>query len=469
MDNLCFQMEFLGLIAAVAALTWVAVAMIRGGLLAGCVVVLLTGCVFGAAFFTIPLKPIPVTVDRVLWLVLLVQFAVLRRLGIAEPRPFRRSDKVLLALLAVLAFSTLCNDWSAHNNQPAARLAFQWFMPAGLYFVARESNLSERSMKGLSISLGVFAVYLAVTAVAEIQQAWWAVFPQYIGTSEFKGFLGRGRGPLLNPAGNGFYMAVGLAAWLLTWPQANRGAAFRRGLSWLAVIGFTAICLLGAYATLTRCVWMGVALGVSVLLVFSVPKAWRMPVLGAGLLLASLLVVSQWESILAFKRDQHLSARETAESVKLRPILARVAWNMFCDRPVLGCGFAHYSDESIYYLHDRSTLLVLETARPYVQHNVLLSLLTETGIIGMGLFASLLACWTSSALRLCGCPTAPPWVRRQGLLFLALIGSYIPNAMFQDMSLVPMVNSLLFLMGGVTAGLESWARPTQSPQTENPS
>ena len=214
---------------------------------------------------------------------------------------------------------------------------------------------------------------------------------------------------------------------------------------------------------------MGAGLSMGVVLTLGVPKAWRMPVLGGGLLLASLLAVSQWDSILAFKRDKQLSARETAESVKLRPILANVAWNMFCDRPLLGCGFGHYPDQSINYLHDRSTSLTLETARPYVQHNVLLSLLTETGVIGMGLFTLLLVFWIIAAWRLCHSAAAPPWVRRQGLLFLALLGSYLPNAMFQDMSLISMVNALLFFMGGVTVGLESWTRPCEPAQPESPS
>ena len=349
-------MEFLLPIIAVVALVSVAVALIRGGLLVGCMIVLLAGCVFGAPLFSLPAKPIPLTADRLLWLVLLVQYAVFRRWGFAQPKPLRRADHALLALLAVLALSTVTNDWSAHNNQPAARLFFQWIMPAGLYFVARESRLSERGMRGLTLFFGLFAVYLAITAVAETHEAWWAVFPQYIGSSEFKEFLGRGRGPLLNPAGNGFYMTVGLAAWLLIWPQANRGGK-------LVALALAVICLLGVYSTLTRSVWMGAGLGVGVVLALGVPKAWRMPILAGGLLAASLLVASQWENLVSFKRDKQLSAKETADSVKLRPILAKVAWNMFCDRPWLGCGFAQYSDQSIYYLHDRTTSLTLETAR----------------------------------------------------------------------------------------------------------
>ena len=103
---------------------------------------------------------------------------------------------------------------------------------------------------------------------------------------------------------------------------------------------------------------------------------------------------------MAFKRDEGLSAREAAESVKLRPILARIAWNMFRDRPMLGCGFGQYKSEHVNYLADRSTDLPLEKGRSYVQHNVFLALLAETGLVGMGLFVLLLALWTRDAWRL---------------------------------------------------------------------
>jgi O-antigen ligase len=132
-----------------------------------------------------------------------------------------------------------------------------------------------------------------------------------------------------------------------------------------------------------------------------------------------------------------------------------VAWKMFLDRPLLGCGFGHYRDEFVYYLDDRSTDLPLEKARPYVQHNVFLALLAEIGLIGMGLFIAMLSLWTRDAWRLWRAAEAPLWARQQGLLFLAMLGSYFTNAMFHDLSIIPMVNMFLFFMAGLTSNL-SW-------------
>ena len=64
-----------------------------------------------------------------------------------------------------------------------------------------------------------FGVYLAFTGVAETRGMPALVFPKYILTSEFTEFLGRGRGPFLNPVTNGIFMAVCICCTLMWWPR----------------------------------------------------------------------------------------------------------------------------------------------------------------------------------------------------------------------------------------------------------
>ena len=66
------------------------------------------------------------------------------------------------------------------------------------------------------------------------------------------------------------------------------------------------------------------------------------------------MLAASWESIWNLKRDVNLDASASADSAELRPILAKVAWNMFLDRPLLGCGFGQYDRERLPYLADRS-------------------------------------------------------------------------------------------------------------------
>lgn len=436
-------MEAVLVIAGAVATVWGAALFLRGGLLAGCVSVIVAGTCFGYPFFHVPLSPVPLTIDRLLWVVLLAQYAVWRRFNLADPKPLRKAELALGLLYAALLISLLAHDWRAHNAQPASRFVFYYLMPLGMYWVARQTRLSARGTLAADAVLGAFGIYLAFTALAETQQISWLVFPKYISSPEYPEFFGRGRGPLLNPIGTGFFMSVCLYALVVGWPHVGRA-----GKSWIAA--GAALIVAGLYATLTRSVWLGAGLGLMFITAATLPRRWRMPVLGGTLIVVAIVAATQWERFLAFKRDRDLGAQETAASVRLRPILARVAWNMFVDRPLFGCGFGHYRDESVNYLSDRSTNLPLETARSYVQHNAFLGLLTETGLVGLAPWILVLAFWGYDAWRLWR-SDSPLWARQQGLLLLAVLASYVVNAMFHDVSLIPMFHMLLFFVAGLTA------------------
>lgn len=439
-------------VAISVALVGGAVVFLRGGLLAGCLVVLVAGTCFGHPFFNLPAGPVPLTVDRVLWIVLLVQCLLWRRMGRADPKPLGNAEIVLMAFFALLALSTFSHDWRANHSQPAARLLFYYLMPLGVYWVARQIPLRGRTAAALFAGLGGFGVYLALTGLAEAHGQSWLVYPRYIGATTEAEFLGRARGPLLNPAGSGLLQALCLGGALLWWPRLNR-----RGRAVLVAVA--TLISLGIFSTYTRSVWLGAGVGLFVLLALTLPRSWRLPVLGGILLCAAVAGAAKWEEILAFKRDRDLDVRESVESVKLRPILAVVAWNMFRDRPLLGCGFGHYEDEQVNYLDDRSTGLPLEKARPFTQHNVFLAILVETGLVGLGLYVALLGLWTRDAWRVWRSAAAPPWARQMVLLFLVLLSNYLTIGMFQDTALIPMVNMVLFFMAGITAGLRQYGCP----------
>jgi O-antigen ligase len=439
-------MDFLSLIAAAGALIWGALLLCRGGLLAGTLVVLLAGICFGQPFFTLPFGPVPLTADRALFGILLGLTLCYRQWGWTNPKPATSADWCLCAFVLVFALSTLTHDWSAHKWLPMAQLLFAYLMPLVMYWIVRQAAVSERAIWGLLLVVAVFGLYLAVTAIAETHQLWALVFPKYIASPATVEFFGRGRGPLLNPAGSGILQGLCMMSALMRWPRLSR-----RGK--LLLLLAMPLYAWGIYSTLTRSAWMGMGLGLLVVVGLTLPRSWRMPVIGFLVLAAVPLVALNFDSVLAFKRDKRLSAEEAAESARLRPILAVVAWQMFLDRPLFGCGAGQYFLECRPYLSDRSIDMPLEKVRPYVQHNVFLSLLTETGLVGMGLFLATLLLWIRQAWRLWRSGVAPPAFRQCGLLFLAFVGVWFPNAMFQDVLLVMMVNMLLLYMAGLMMNL----------------
>ena len=291
-----------------------------------------------------------------------------------------------------------------------------------------------------------FGCYLAVTSICEQQQLWSLVVPRYIVTDPNTEFLGRGRGPFLNPVGNGMFLCLGLFSLLLFWPRVRQ-----RGKAVILLLA----CVYGAgiYCTLTRVVWLAAGGGLLLVSLLNGPPRRRLLLAVTAGLLVAMVVVVKWESLNAFKRDRHVSVAEMAQSASLRPVLAYVAWRMFLDRPLLGCGYRQYESVSAHYLGDRSTQLNLERARGYVQHNGFLSLLTETGMVGLGLFVLLLTVLAQMSWRLWIAEGAELAARQWGLLTLLMLCAYTIMAMFHDLALIPMIHMLLFFLAGVTRSL----------------
>ncbi len=436
-------MAFLGIIFALAACLWLAVILQRGGLLAGCVLVVLCGACLGHPFVHVSFA----TLDRLLWLLIVALYVGLRWRGGGDPKPLTTPDLILGSFLLVLTLSTFGHDWKIDGAQPVARLLFLYLMPAGLYWVGRQSAISNHSVRWLCGVFAALAVYLAVTAVAEIRGIRGLVFPSYIMSAAYPEFLGRGRGPFLNPSANGIYMATGLACLWMFWPAAQWPG--RKLIASTGIAGGSALVLLGSFATLTRCVWLGVSLSSAMLVALPMRRRRSLGILLLVSCAGLLALGTGWKHLVAFKRDKNVSVNEMAQSAKLRPMLAAVAWQIFRDDPIDGVGFGQYKEFDRTYIAQRQLDLPLDQVRPYHQHNVFLGLLTETGLLGTVPFVALLISWTRVAVRQWRQSTASVWQRRPALIFLACLINYLANGMFQDVALIPMVNLLLFFWAGV--------------------
>ena len=147
------------------------------------------------------------------------------------------------------------------------------------------------------------------------------------------------------------------------------------------------------------------------------------------------------------------TAAESEHSVDQRTSFAYVSWQMFRDHPVLGVGFGRFYDRKLPYLSDRSQPFELESIRPLHHHNTLLSISTETGIVGFAVFAAVLIVWCRQAWLLARNADATGWTRAHGVLMLAIITNYLCSAVFHDLTLVPSQQGLLFLFAALTINL----------------
>ena len=441
----------MGLIAAICVLAgviWGTLYLRRGSLLAGCVAYLLATAIVSHDFWFASVGPIPITIDRLLIAALAIMFVVHWFWGRLEPKPLAKTDYALIGLIVVLVFSTFTHDWRVEIKgqiSPFWRLIVGYLMPATVYLIARQSRLSEKNLRRTYLAMATFGVYLAVTGVLEILGQWSLVFPRHIADPQAGIHFGRARGPMLNSVSYGLALATCMLCGIVVWPRLRRGAQ-------LLLILLSPVFLAALFYSYTRSVWLGTALAIVALMALTLHGRVRIATLGCTAAAGLLIAVVGGDGILAFNRNDNTAA-QTRDSVSLRASFAYVSWQMFVDRPLLGVGFGHFPEEKNHYLGDRSTSMPLESLRPYVHHNHYLSLLTEIGAVGLGLFLCVLIGWGRAAWQLAHSSNSPDWVRHHGLLMLAMLSVYAAQLLFHELSYTSLDASLIFFFAGTTMGL----------------
>ncbi len=439
-------MDAIAVTIGIAVLIWGLVYALRGSLLHGCLVFLVAALGLGRDFLRFDVGPLPLSIDRLLLVGLIVVYLVKRRLGLTDPKRMAWPEVAMFLLAIVLVVSFFSSTWelNAQGKVMVWQLVAGFLAPMIVYWIARQSPIDQR---GLLTTYAVFAltgVYLSVTALAEINQQWWLVHPSYIADPKVGIHFGRARGPMVNSQTLGMYLDVCLLClWML---RRHLGRAGKVMLILLVPLFVAAI-----YATYTRCVWIGA--GLCGLLVLGLPmsKRRRAVFVGATLAAAALATAFQWDNLVRMQRQGGAEISEL--SAKSRLSFAYVSWKMFLDAPLLGVGYGRFQQAVRPYLADRSTSLYLEDIRGEPNHNTLLAMLTETGLIGFGLLLALLAGWAVQSWRAWRNAAAPDWVRQHGLMMLGTLVLYLTPALFVDMRLAPQAQYLLFFMTGLTSGV----------------
>lgn len=455
--------------AGVAAGVWALVLACRGSLLGLGTAVLLSACVFGYEWLHFDLGPLPLTLDRCLLGLLLFAWVVQWGLGRLPRKPWTATEWLLAMLVLLLTASTFATDWQATGvgATPVWRLVGGYLVPATLFLAARQARLDEFGLRRLLWCLAVFGIYLSLTAMAELGGQWSLVYPRYIANPRLGLHFGRARGPMLNSVSLGLYLCAALAAALVL---ALRGGRRTR----LAAAALLPLFATGLYGTYTRSVWLGAALAVFLIIGLALRGRMRVAVLGGMISLSLFGALSKLDSLLNLNREG--STTLSRLSADMRASFAYVSWQMFLDRPVLGYGFGQFPRAKLAYLADRSTELNLESIRGYVHHNTFLSLLVETGFVGLGLFVVLLLRWWCHAWRLAragpgeagagharandasGQRGASPysthgaWVQAHGLFTVGLLVAWLPQLLFHEMSYTATDNALVFFVAGLCCG-----------------
>ena len=403
--------------------------------------VILTGAVFGPEFFSVS-GPIPITIDRLLLGGMCALFGLMVLARRETVFVFNRVDVSAVILMSILFLSTISHDYTIYKNLPASRLLFFNLIPLALYFVIRNSRFNDANLKLVAGGLAGLGIYLSITAIFETRGLGGLVFPRYIMDPEFDEFLGRGRGPFLNPVSNGVFQVIGLTSLWMWWPNAPT----RRRV---IILCLAAVMCLGIYSTFTRSVWLGLVVAAFLTVFLPAPRQSKGGMVVAAALAGIMLFPVIGEKLISFKRDTNVTLTEMQNSARLRPLFLTVATRMFADRPLLGCGYGQYAREKFPYLQDPTSGQPLSATRGYFQHNIFLAMLAELGIVGLAALLFMLAMFARVAILTWNDPTIPFWRQRFGMLLLVFLSNHCVNGMFHEVSIIPMENMLMFFLAAI--------------------
>ena len=439
-------MMLLVLLSVPAIIVWCLFVVPRISLPMWLVATIVVGVIAGPLFFSIPTPVTSMSINRFLMLFAAVYLAFIWRRGdLPIPAP-ARIDLVLFAVVVWFLFRTIGVKTLPDESPAFSRWLSFMAMPLALYVMVRLAPMSQLQLRHIVSAMLGLGVYLATVAALEVSGVHSLVFPRYIVDPTNWEFFGRARGPLLNPAANGVVLTSCLAIASHRFLHAHR----RAKVGYLLVIALIGI---GVVCTLTRSVWMGAFGLAAVISLIYLPRWFRVWSLATCVLLAGVVAFDGGSGLLAFKRDKQLTAADAEKSVKLRPLLAIVAFEMWKDKPFAGHGFGGYYANAGPYHNARGYGKRLDDARPYIQHNFLTSFAVDTGLIGAGLFALWMLSIAFLAWRLMSDLSLPTSSQSVGMMTIGVLVGYFVNGMFHDVSAMPMLNNILFFAGALTTNL----------------
>ncbi|WP_432547371.1 O-antigen ligase family protein [Kineococcus sp. SYSU DK004] len=375
---------------------------------------------------------VPLGLDRIAFaggvvLLLLDPWAWQQRRLLLRPVHLAVAGLVAVATLSAASVGTLTSSYGLFALLDRIVVPFVVFCVAPVVF----STAARRAL--LLKTLVLLGLYLGVTAVLETLRLWSLVFPSYIGDSSVGIQFGRARGPFAASEAMGMacaacFFAAGLAV------VRFRGAW--RALSALVV----ALAGGGVLMSLTRSVWVGLVLGVLVVMV--VDRRLRRFIPGA-LLAGAVLVVVLFATVPGLRSAVDERAG-TTRSVLDRYNTNAAALRIVEHEPLTGVGWMKFLDESPQWVRQADDYPITNVAIEV--HNVVLSRAAELGLPGAALFVAcvLLGPWRAAVQRRFDDPELLEWrhvsTGMTAVWSVTLMLSPVPY---------PLPNTLTWLLAGI--------------------
>ena len=284
-----------------------------------------------------------------------------------EPRRLFPNSAVLLPLVTILAILLLAVGWSDTQRPNNALLILPIYV--AFVFVAPSFIEDRRDVERIVVAFLATAILLSLVAIAQRYLA-----PLQWRSQLFSGGVYRSNATFSDPNNLARFLAITVALAV--------GVVLSTGPRRLTVYLATPAVLLGLpaiFVTASRSGWLGVVLSVFLMIFIAPIERWlkfKFALAGAAGL---LLTVGLLYALGGAEAQRIRSFTSIGDLLGQREFLIRAAWEIWKDNPVFGVGSGAFQNQLILgYLY-----LLPWWAEATLSHTSLMSILSETGVIGM--------------------------------------------------------------------------------------
>ncbi|RIK62854.1 MAG: hypothetical protein DCC65_16765 [Planctomycetota bacterium] len=331
------------------------------------------------------------------------------------------------------------------------RLIGGYIFPFAVFGLVLHAFNNERDFKRMALFFAGLSVYLTFTGWCERFEVKALIWPRFISDPTVGIHWGRVRGPFVMSA------AMGLA---LVYCFFNNLVLARNVLHgrWM-LYGLNLLMVPVIFWTKTRSVWLSFVLCMLIWAAYSRRRTTR--VVSVSVLLAATLLIAviNMENFLTADRD--VGGLTDTEPLLLRIGLAQMTWEIVKEHPLFGIGFGHFRDYAPSFANDPSSPFYA-FGTTALEHNNLLSIAAETGIIGVCLYILMAVFLVRFSIQLYRKlpPKGPGLISRDLLvLYWILAAAYFIDGTFRETSDNPFANSLFFGLSAVPVALNILLSP----------
>jgi O-antigen ligase len=386
-----------------------------------------------------------------IWFVILLESAI----GGRKLLPKSRLESVMLALLIAILAVMLTK-----GHIRIRQFLNGYAIPFAMFVVAKNSFRTYKDVQRFLLWFVVpLSFYFPINAFFEYYHLDRLVFPTYILNPQIAGaeilWGQRAMGAFLQPVVTGTVM---VSIYVLSLYRLSR---MQGRLPQLMRVFITLVTPVAVFFTLTRSVYLGFFSALMVLMIFSRKQRKLALVV---VLVAILGVMANWSRVTTSERSEGGVAGESTALARL--VLADVSLKMFLDRPFVGVGFTRFMEYARPYVGTvRTTLLGYREhwiGKNLNQHNQLLSILTEIGLIGF-IPLVLIYIFLFRYLARARNTASDNYDRELVVAITAVWVAYMVNIQFIEPRFFEFMNVFPFILAGIVVGGYQRAMLKQSP------